>query len=107
MTSSTRRNGPRVQALLHESFVEIGRSGRRWTRGEIVGLLAEEDDQVVPEVSEWAFVDLSPELVLVTYLVRGARFESRHSSVWDVGGQALQMRFHQGTVVPDGGSSHG
>ncbi len=54
MTASTRHNHLRVQALLHEDFVEIGRSGRRWTRDGIVASLAEESDRSVPDADEWA-----------------------------------------------------
>jgi len=104
MRSSTRSDSPRVQELLHENFVEIGRSGRRWTRDEIVSSLAEEGDHVPPDLSEWAFVELSRELVLVTYFVRAADVESRHASIWDIGGKPPQMRFHQGTTVPGSGS---
>lgn len=100
MTSATRRNSARVKTLLHGGFVEIGRSGRLWTRDELVSSLAEEGDRSVPEVDEWVFVSLSLELVLVTYRVCGARGESRHASIWDVTGEPPQMRFHQGTVVP-------
>lgn len=99
MASSTRRSSPRIQALLHEGFVEIGRSGRRWTRDELVASLAEDDDRSVPEVDEWAVVSLSRELVLVTYRIRDARGESRHASIWDIGAESPQLRFHQGTVV--------
>lgn len=66
MTSFTRGDASRTRALLHEDFVEIGRSGCRWTRDEIVGSLAVEGDRVVPAVDEWVFVDLSRDLVLVT-----------------------------------------
>lgn len=102
MTSSARSSSLRVQELLHEDFVEIGRSGRRWTRDELVAALAEENDQVMPAVDEWAFVELSHELILVTYRVRGARAESRHASVWDVRVEPPRMRFHQGTIVLGG-----
>lgn len=71
MTSSTRGDGARLQELLHEDFVEIGRSGRRWDRDG------------------------------VTYRARTAGSESRHASVWDVGTEQVQMRSHQGTVVPE------
>jgi hypothetical protein len=101
MTSPTRRNGPRLQTLLHEDFVEIGRSGRRWTRAEMVASLADEGDRSVSDVDEWEFVSLSPDLTLVTYRVRGDHGESRHASIWDLSSEPPQMRFHQSTVVPD------
>lgn len=69
---------------MHEDFVEIGRSGRRWMRAAMVASLANEADRRMPEVDEWAFVSLSPDLVLVTHRVRGERGErgeSRHGSI--------------------------
>ncbi len=105
MSSSTRHNSSRVRTLLHENFVEIGRSGRRWTRVEIVAALAEEDDRPPPDVDEWTFVNLSSQLVLVTYRIRGAGGVSRHASIWDVRTEPPQIRFHQGTVVAAVGST--
>ncbi len=89
-----------MQELLHPDFVEIGRSGRRWTREGVVRSLAEEGDLVPSAVSEWEFVKLSQDLVLVTYLARAADIESRHSSIWDIGVTPPRMRFHQGTLLP-------
>ena len=50
----------------------------------MVASLANEADRRMPEVDEWAFVSLSPDLVLVTHRVRGERGErgeSRHGSI--------------------------
>ncbi len=76
LTSSARRDPSRVQMLLHEDFVEIGRSGRRWTRDELVASLGEEGDRPAPETDDWTFSRLSSDLVLVTYRIRAARGEA-------------------------------
>ncbi|MBO1756910.1 DUF4440 domain-containing protein [Allobranchiibius sp. CTAmp26] len=102
MTLSTRSNGLRVRELLHEDFVEIGRSGRRWTRDELMASIAEDGEYEAPGVSEWVFVQMSRELMLVTYLATAANQKSRHASLWDIGAESPQMRFHQGTIVPGG-----
>jgi ribonuclease HI len=99
LTSRTRRDPSRVRELLHPDFVEIGRTGRRWTRDEIVVALANEDDRDAVVTDEWMFSDLAPGLALVTYVIRGAREDSRHSSIWCENDGQLQMRFHQGTFV--------
>jgi ribonuclease HI len=57
--------------LLHADFVEIGRSGRRWSRDEIVAALSAERERVAPETDEWRLSELGPDLALVTYLIRG------------------------------------
>jgi hypothetical protein len=63
LTSTTRRDSARVRQLLHPDFVEIGRSGRRWTREEIVAALADEDDRTESVTEEWDFMELAPDLV--------------------------------------------
>ncbi|MBN9171250.1 MAG: nuclear transport factor 2 family protein [Microbacterium sp.] len=95
-----RSDPARVRELLHPDFVEIGRSGRRWMRDEMIAALASEEVRVTRDTDEWEFTELSPTLVLVTYRVSSASGQSRHSSLWDVGGATPAIRFHQGTVVP-------
>lgn len=100
LTSAIRRDPDRLLDLLHEDFVEIGRSGRLWTRDEIVASLSAEDDRPDPDTDEWAFADLADGLVLLTYRIRRESGESRHSSIWDLRSGDPKLRFHQGTVVP-------
>ncbi|WP_374110183.1 DUF4440 domain-containing protein [Okibacterium sp. HSC-33S16] len=100
LSSPVRRSPEQVRAMLHPDFVEIGRSGRRWTRDEIVAALAAAADGETPAVDEWEFVEISGDLTLATYLLRGEDGTSRHSSLWDTSSGSLVMRFHQGTVVP-------
>lgn len=110
--SSTRNNSGRVRELLHPEFIEIGRSGRRWTRAEIISALSTEQHRPTPDTDDWEFFRLAPELILATYRLRtpaapaavpGSPVESgsvsRHSSVWDVSAPQARLRFHQGTVI--------
>lgn len=87
--------------LLHPEFIEIGRSGRRWSRDEIIIGLAQQQDRVAPDADDWMFQDVGPALVLVTYRLRSATGISRHASLWDLSGGGPALRYHQGTVVPD------
>jgi ribonuclease HI len=76
--SDVRRDSREVDRLLHSDFVEIGRSGRRWTRGEIVVALLAEEAREKPTTDEWLFSEIAPGLVLVTYRLRvGASRASR------------------------------
>ncbi len=100
LTSLVRRSPERVRALLHPDYVEVGRSGRRWTRDDVVARLAGELPRETPATDEWETVDLAPDLVLVTYRMRDGVQVSRHTSIWDVTSGAPVLRFHQGTVVP-------
>lgn len=86
-----------VSALLHPDFVEIGRSGRRWTRDETVAALAAEGERTLPDTDEWSFVEVSPSVILVTYRITSAEGVSRHASLWDVAGATPVIRYHQGT----------
>ncbi|AWB87366.1 DUF4440 domain-containing protein [Mycetocola zhujimingii] len=99
LSPAVRGDADRLRALLHPEFVEIGRSGRRWTREEILGALVNEESSETPPVDDWQFTDLADGLTLVTYLIRGDERDSRHSSLWDTSTGAPVMRFHQGTVV--------
>ena len=100
LESSTRGNAARVRELLHPDFVEIGRSGRRWTREEVIEALGREDKRPVPDTDEWDFTQLAPHLVLATYRIRSGTRQSRHASVWDTSAAAPRLRYHQGTVIP-------
>lgn len=104
LASSTRGDAARLRRLLHPEFLEIGRSGRRWTREEIVASLGTEAGRPSPETDEWEFAELAPHLVLVTYRVRSEAADSgplcsRHVSVWDTASGQARLRFHQGTPV--------
>ncbi|WAP52189.1 nuclear transport factor 2 family protein [Arthrobacter sp. ATA002] len=100
LESSTRSKPARMEELLHPAFVEIGRSGRHWTRAEVIEALAVEPMRAAPEADEWDFVELAEHLVLVTYRIRSGVRRSRHASVWDTSAAAARLRYHQGTVIP-------
>ena len=96
----SRHDANYLEAVLHDDFIEIGRSGSRWTKAEvIVGLLAEVCS-AEPVVDEWHSTRLSPALALLTYRLTGpGGVQSRHSSIWDTSGRLPILRFHQGTQV--------
>ncbi|WP_291049117.1 DUF4440 domain-containing protein [Herbiconiux sp.] len=97
LSSPVRGDEDRVTGLLAGDFAEIGRSGRRWNRSDVVDALQQEPPRATPETSEWLFNRVADDLVLATYRVRGAEHDSRHSSLWQTPGPVL--RFHQGTIV--------
>ncbi|WP_170285671.1 DUF4440 domain-containing protein [Microbacterium rhizomatis] len=102
LRNETRRDPTGVDALLDTDFIEIGRSGRRWTRDEIVGALAAEQRREMPTTDEWLFNEIAPGLFLVTYRLDTHATSSRHSSIWDTKSGVPRIRFHQGTVIPPG-----
>ncbi|MDY0828474.1 nuclear transport factor 2 family protein [Microbacterium sp. BG28] len=101
LSSEIRGDRDAAARLLHPDFTEIGRSGRHWTRTEILEALAAEGLRETPSPDEWRFVDVAPDTVLVTYRLRAATTVSRHSSLWVVSDGTPRMLFHQGTLVPE------
>lgn len=93
----------RLDGLLHESFFEIGRSGRSFSRPEILEDLALEEQPATVWSQDFVAESLSEDAVLLRY--RTAHVDSdgtmtRHTfrtSIWQRAGGAWKIRFHQGT----------
>lgn len=102
LTSSVRQDARRLRELLHPDFTEIGRSGRMWTRADLLVDLVEEPARATPDTDEWTFQPLGADAVLVTFRVIAGSRISRHSSIWDTTGDEPTLRFHQGTDLSDG-----
>jgi N-acetylglutamate synthase-like GNAT family acetyltransferase len=93
--------------LLHDLFVEVGASGRAWTRDEIVALLATDPAGDV-DLTSWTVRPIAPDVTLVTYETvdrgPGGR-HARRASLWlrdqrGDGGPPWRLVYHQGTIVP-------
>lgn len=96
-----RRDAGRVAALLSEEFVEIGASGRRWTREEILDLLASESD--ADELIEMAGLEgrmVAPGLVLTEWTSTRGASHARRSSLWRNEAGAWRLLHHQGAPLP-------
>ncbi len=100
---STRRDTAKVQALLHESFLEFGRSGTRYDRAAILDLLASEESNGRVLSQDFALDLLGTGAALLTY--RSASVDDsgkihRHTlraSVWIHTPDGWKLTFHQGT----------
>ncbi len=97
-----RRDRARVSELLTEDFVEFGSSGRKWTRPEILDLLATEE-YIPPVIENFECHPIAAGVVLATYsTVRvnaqsGARTVVLRGSIWTSSSGVWRVRFHQGT----------
>ncbi|MCX5659804.1 MAG: DUF4440 domain-containing protein [Planctomycetota bacterium] len=97
---AVRRDAHRLDELLHADFQEIGRSGRCYTKAEMLRLLPQEQDPARIQT-------LAPDVVLLTYKsaqVGAAGLLERQTlraSVWNRGPAGWQMIFHQGTPASD------
>jgi glyoxylase I family protein len=82
-----------LMSLVATDFVEIGRSGRTWTRESIREVLEGPLAAVPLEAFEVAM--LADDIALATYRTPGAK----RSSIWVRRDGRWQIRFHQGTPV--------
>jgi len=90
----------RVLKFLAPDFYEIGQSGRRWTRDDIVTEMLEASEigqSFVITEREATVIDQNT--VLLSYLLTFGPRTSRRSSLWHWDGHAIQCMFHQGTPV--------
>lgn len=99
----TRRNRKRMERLLHPDFIEFGRSGRRYTRADVLEEFGA--GSVLPDIHSRDFdlVVLEEGVALLTYLSAHMNVSGnphRHtlrSSIWVRTAAGWQIRFHQGT----------
>ncbi|MFI8316892.1 DUF4440 domain-containing protein [Kosakonia cowanii] len=92
-----------VDELLHEQFFEIGRSGRRYDRAQVVDALINDAPGDEIHAEDFAVTVLSEGCALLTYrsFTLNAQGEiarpTLRASIWIKTGEAWQMQFHQGT----------
>ena len=103
--ASVRADAEKLGRLLHLEFVEVGRSGRCYTREQVL----DEFRDTVPQFSIWS---QGYELQIISADVALLRYHSAHigsdgtlerhtarSSLWQQSSAGWQLRFHQGTPV--------
>lgn len=99
----TRADAVRLRELLHPGFHEIGRSGRQYSRDEVLSELVNQPQACEILSENYRLDQLSERLALLTY--RSAHVTAngvleRHSlrtSLWELTEAGWQLRFHQGT----------
>ncbi|WP_328862595.1 nuclear transport factor 2 family protein [Streptomyces sp. NBC_00306] len=97
-----------ARQLLDPDFVEVGASGRRWSREDILAALPEMDgaaeDGARYEPSDLRGVVLAPGLVHLTYETTINEERARRSSLWRAGHDGTwRMYYHHATIVPAAG----
>ena len=91
-----RSDPTRLSLLLHDDFEEFGKSGKRFSKSDIVD-----------EVPTWKYnpieihglecLQLSTEAILLKYKSLSNGVSANRCSVWVNGSNGWQMIFHQGT----------
>ena len=98
-----RADAIRFGHLLHPCFREFGRSGREYSRDEVLAEFAHGPPAYEVFSQDYRLEQLAPTLALLTYrsahVAVGGALE-RHTlrmSLWQLTETGWQMRFHQGT----------
>ena len=102
LTPEVRGSAEQLEELLDPDFGEIGKSGRLWTRGEMIAALVADTD---PEQHSINFSDMSgrtvgPGFVLLTYVTQVEGQRARRSSLWRQSMKGWRVLYHQGTPIP-------
>ncbi|BCW81575.1 ribonuclease HI family protein [Arthrobacter sp. NicSoilC5] len=86
----------RTAVLLHPDFMEIGSSGRVWTRDAMMMAL-EEDPGERTDIEILGAERIGTSAVLLTYRSFARSGTTLRSSLWVLDGDRWRLRFHQGT----------
>jgi len=93
--------------LLHAEFIEFGRSGKVYSRSDVIEALLTETEPAIVSADQFALRRLTRDIALLTYRTANVRPDGsldRHtlrSSIWQHSPLGWQASFHQGTpTVP-------
>jgi hypothetical protein len=104
----TRRNRARLGALLHADFREVGRSGREYSREDVLSEFASIREYPSIESKAYRLHIWAPDVALLTYVsahrdrTGGLSHYTLRSSLWIQVRSGWQLAFHQGTPAGDG-----
>lgn len=82
-----------LDELLHPSFAEIGASGRRWTRPQMIEELSSHPQLDPIDMTDVEIDELADGVALITY----ATATAQRSSLWVRHDGRWRIRYHQGT----------
>ncbi|POH72977.1 ribonuclease HI family protein [Arthrobacter glacialis] len=86
----------RAGELLHPDFEEIGASGRRWSRQEILEMFNDEESATV-ELQVLSLSQVDTSTALLSYRSVSPAGSALRSSLWQREDGQWRLRFHQGT----------
>lgn len=85
-------------------FWEVGASGKRYSRAFALKVLSERaapPNEAAWQTSDWHLAEAGAHHYLLTYTLHQPDRVTRRLSVWRQSGDAWQVVYHQGTVVPE------
>lgn len=99
--AETRFDKDYMNRVLAEDFFEFGRSGRIYTRKEIIDFPTQEINARIP-LKDFQIRKITEDVALVTYISELLYDElevANRSSLWIKTSDSWQLKFHQGTPV--------
>jgi ribonuclease HI len=94
------------EAIIDDAFLEVGSSGRIWTRADILEMLVAAPPTERISIERFEVAELGGGVVLVLYdtaaqdPATGQMLRRHRSSIWIRDGDRYRLRFHQGTPAP-------
>ena len=97
LSDEVRGDRAAVAALLHPQWQEVGRSGRLWTRADLLA----EVGPIEPVSLDVVSVErIDRDTILLLWRALADERSTLRSSLWVRAGGQWQQRFHQGTDEP-------
>lgn len=91
-------------AQMHDSFYEIGASGRKYSREQILDTLEARYASPAPFSEHWVIRDaecheLAPDTYLLTYELTLNQRSARRATLWQRSKNDWKICYHQGTLI--------
>jgi hypothetical protein len=94
----------KMDRILAPDFFEFGRSGRAYERADTLGIQASQIKAKLP-LPDFKVRLLDPDVAQATYVsivsYENGEERARRSSIWSRTRDGWQLRFHQGTAMPN------
>lgn len=94
----------KLSELLDDAFTEIGASGARFTKQDVLDALSNETP-CARTIEQFQAHLLAPDIFLTSYIIRKQTDDeqpptrTRRSTIWIQDQGVMRMRFHQGTPI--------
>ena len=102
LTPAVRNDRAAVDALLADGFTELGASGRRWSRPDMLNSIGSFADTEELEVLELESRMIGVDVTLVTYITVRDGARTFRSSVWSRASGSWRLEHHQASALDRG-----
>jgi len=106
LSEATRTNLRRLNEIIADEYLEIGKSGKIYSKPEVIEALKKEKYKEI-KISGFEITPITDSVILAVYTAYQNRAEkntivrSVRSSIWKLFGAGWKIIFHQGTIVSD------